>query len=589
MLCLRLLNWPILRQQRLLPADQRSHLALHTALPADTSASKADRKANRKTDADVDLAFVRQLYPAARHGPCIVSASEDAWRSGVRPGMPLAEARSLATPPVSPRRKATIAAQPVLFTQWCPDDDRRELQALAEHVRRFAPIIGMDLSPVPDSLLLDITGCAPLFGGEAALAEQLLKTLHTQSLRAQVAISDTVATAWAFAHPGGHFLQTATHRSASQQRSTQQRSPAVDSAEWDLPVIVIPPGQADNWLHNLPIAAARIPLADAAVLAQLGILSLKQLLGLPFEDLPARISAVAVERLRQIRGLDEELITAIPEANPISAIWVSEHPATSHAEVRQVLEHLIEDIVQQLQLRRVATMRLSCQLKPQTGPSTSLTGEVVKPVQAADQLKEVLLLKLEAVRLSQPVFSVTMRAQAVALPIARQQDLFSRSEHIEPAEELATVINRLSNRLGTQAVLTAELTTSPVPETAVQFKPVIASSRAGRNIDHRLSELVTPDPDAARPVPAFNTPLKLFPRPVPIAEPGHNALTQGFQWNGQSFHIIQATGPERLQTHWWHDTAVHRDYYRATTQAGAELWLFKDLVNSRWYLHGVFE
>jgi protein ImuB len=442
----------------------------------------------------------------------------------------------------------------------------------------------MDLGPVPDSLLLDITGCAPLFGGEAALAEQLLKTLQTQGLRAQVAISATVATAFAFAHPGGHFLQTATHR-----RSTQPRGAAAHSAEWDLPVIVIPPGQADTWLHNLPIAAARIPLADAAVLAQLGILSLKQLLGLPFDDLPARISAVAMERLRQIRGLDEELITAIPEANPVSATWVSEHPATSHGEVRQVLEHLIEDIVQQLHRRRVATMRLSCQLKPQTGPSTALIGEVVKPVQAADQLKDVLFLKLEAVRLSQPVFCVTMRAHTAALPMARQQDLFSRSEHIEPAEELATVINRLSNRLGTQAVLTADLTTSPVPETSVQVKPVIAAGRAGRNIDHRLSDLVTPDPDAARPVPAFNVPLKLLPCPVLIAQPERDVLTQGFLWNGQTFCVIQATGPDRLQTHWWHDVAVHRDYYRVTTQVGAEFWLFKDLVNSQWYLHGVFE
>lgn len=586
MLCLRFLNWPIQRQQRLLPADQRSRIALHTALSADGAAARKDRKASGKADADIDLAFVRQLFSAARHGPCIVSVSEDAWRAAVRPGMPLAEARSLAAPVVRQRRTrtATAAPQVTLFVPWCPEDDRRELQALAEHIRRFAPIIGMDSGPVPDSLLLDITGCAPLFGGEAALAEQLLKTLQTQGLRAQAAISDTVATAFAFAHPGGHFLQAATER-----RVTQQRGPAAHSAEWDLPVIIIPPGQADSWLHNLPIAAARIPLADAAVLSQLGILTLKQLLGLPFEDLPSRISAVAVQRLRQIRGLDEELIVAIPEANPISAIWVSEYPATSHAEVRQVLDHLVDDIVQQLQRRRVATMRLSCQLKPQSGSSTPLIGEVVKPVQSADQLKDVLFLKLDAVRLSEPVYSVTMRAQAAALPIARQQDLFSRSEHMEPAEELATVINRLSNRLGTQAVLTADSTTSPVPETAIQVRPVIAGGRAGRNMDHRLSDLVTPDPDAAGPVPAFNVPLKLLPVPVLIAQANHDVLTQGFLWNGQSFTVTQATGPDRLQTHWWHDVAVHRDYYRVTTQVGAEFWLFKNLVDNQWYLHGVFE
>ncbi|MEZ6129422.1 MAG: hypothetical protein R3C59_12130 [Planctomycetaceae bacterium] len=576
-LCLKLLNWPVQRQQRLLSAEQRLRVAIHTAMPTGRTNERS------RHPADDDVSFVRQLFPSARSGPAIVCVSEDAWTAGVRPGMPLAEARSMAAPVTGRRTQAALSAE-TTFREWCPEDERRDLKAVAELIRCYAPIIGMDVAPVPDSLLLDITGCGALFGGEAALAEQLLKHLQTQGFRGQVAISDTVATAWAFAHAHGHFLQALSRQAMSCQRSGQ-----VSAGDWNLPVIVIPPGQAEAWLHPLPIAAARIPLTDADVLFQLGILTLKQLLSLPFEDLPARLSAQAVQRLRQVRGIEEELIDAIPEANPVSALWVSDDPATNRGEVRQVLDHLIDDIVVQLKRRCVGAIRLTCRLKPESGQTIPLVGEVVKPVQCAAELSEVLGLKLDSLHLPHPIFSVRMRAVVAPLPVARQQDLFSPSAHIRPAEELAIVINRLSSRLGKQAVLTASLTDSPVPETSVNLTPVITGRRPMREIDDRLSELVTPHDASVWTQAAFDAPLRLFSEPVLLNSGTVNPLSGGFAYNGRQHIVADVVGPERLQTQWWQDTAVHRDYYRVRTQAGAEFWIYTDLVSGRWYLHGVFE
>ena len=579
-MCLRLLNWPVQRQQRRLPADQHLRIAIHTALPAD-SAAKA-----RHSDADNDLKFVRHLFSAARSSPAVICVSDDTWAAGIRPGMPLAEARSMATPLTGGRSKQTVASVETLFLEWSPAADRQELRAVAELVRRFAPIIGMDEMPVPDSLLLDITGCAPLFGGEAALAEQLLKRLRLNNLRARAAISDTVATAWAFAHADGHFLQAATT-----DRSSRRHSVQYSSSEWELPVVVIPPGQSETWLHPLPIAAGRIPLADAGILFQLGILTLKQLFHLPFEDLPSRISAEAVRRLRQVRGLDEELITSIPEADPVSATWASEFPATSTNEIRQILEHLVTDIAEQLQRRCLGAIRLNGRLKPESGEIIPLVGEMVKPVQSTKELTDVLLLRLESLRLP-PVLSVTVHATVAPLPMARQQDLFSPSEHIEPTEELAAVVNRLSSRLGKQSVLTAEITTSPVPESSIRLRSVIqgsSDSLAAGEADNRLRDLVTPEHRVLCIESAFNSPLRLLPVAVALGNADTNPLTNGFHWNGASHVVIGVIGPERIETQWWHEAAIHRDYYRVTTRSGSTFWIYADLANGDWYLHGVFD
>jgi protein ImuB len=566
-MCLRLLNWPIQRQQRRLPVEQRSRVAIHTALPVDSGKKKSVR-----TDG-TDLKFVRELFPAARSGPAIVCVSDDAWSAGIRPGMPLAEARSMAAP--------TKSSSETVFLDWDPVADQQDLEAVAELTRRFAPIVGLDESPVADSLLLDITGCAPLFGGEAALAEQLLRRLSQQALQCRVAISDSVATAWAFSHAGGHFLQA----SAGSSRPKTRRKA---STEWDLPVVIIPPQQSETWLSQFPVAAARIPVTDVDVLAQLGILNLGQLLSLPQQDLPSRISAAAIRRLRQIRGVDDELITAIPEANPVAATWVSEFPATTTHEIQQVLEHLVEDIAEQLQRRSVGATRLTCRLKSEDNSVIPLIAEVVRPVQSSRELLDVLLLRLEFLRIK-PTLSVSMRATVAPLPLARQQDLFSPSEHIEPTEELASVVNRISNRLGKQSLLTAEFTTSPVPENSIRLRSIIDISSAGGSIDDRLSELVTPETLQTEKQSVFNVPLRLLPQPSLIGTQAKTPMIEGFQWNGLAYVVASVTGPDRIQTDWWNDVTVHRDYYRVTTQSGAAFWIYADLSSGEWYLHGVFD
>lgn len=547
-----------------------------------------------------------------------MAVSRDAWIAGVRPGMPLAEARSMAQPiTVTPRsvhrpsaqsrtrptagksdsaRDATTSKrQLVSFHEWRPSSDRRALTTAAELTRRFAPVVGLDCMPLPDSLLLDITGCGPLFGGEVTLSELLLRDLKLAGWTARIAIADTIAASWALTHTErGPVEVRPPTRSAASSSARRTPSRAGDNPSfYDLPIQIIPPGMQQQEIARLPIAASRLPLKDLQILAYLGIRSIGQLLSLPRHDLPSRLSPVAVDRVHQLLSLTDEFIDPLPESNPVAAGWTSEYPAKSFDETRQVLQHLVENITEQIERRRMACSVVTSELTCASGNKVTLSAGVVKPTQSADLIFEVLSLRLETLPLSEPVLAIAMSVQTVPIPVSRQRDLFSPTEHIRPQEELATLIARLSNRMGPQSVTTVDIQTDPRPEHAVVLTPVIASADSEKRIlqsEHVLQQLTEPDTDPMQNIErTFPRPLRLLATPQQILDRDQETPPERILVRGHQRRIVELRGPERIQTAWWTDLPCHRDYYRAITETGGEFWIFRELQTGIWYLHGLFD
>ena len=615
-LCIRFPNWPIQSLQHRLRSEGAcpSSLALHTAAPGRT-----DPTSRAASECDDDLKFVRTVFPSASGGPAIIAVSRDAWIAGVRPGMPLAEARSVSQPPPvnpwavhrqstqsrtrattgnsdAPRATKAPANSLVSFHEWMQASDRRTLAAAAEITRRYAPVVGMDSMPLPDSLLLDITGCGSLFGGEAALAEFLLRDLKQAGWTARIAIAETISAVWALTHaehvhPEGRRISQTSASSASRRGSPR----ATDNPRlYDLPIQIIPPGLQQQEIARLPLAASRVPHKDLQILAHLGIRSIGQLLSLPREDLPSRLSAVAVDRVHCLLSLTDEFITPLPESNPVAASWSSEYPANSFDDIRKVLQHLVENIAEQLERRRMACSVLTCDLTCASGKKQQLLAGVVKPAQSADLMFDVLSLRLEAMPLDEPVSAIALAVQAVPISVSRQRDLFSPTEHICPQDELATLIARLSNRMGPQSVSTIRIQADSRPEHSIVLDPVISnadSTALASQSEHILQRLTEPDPDAMHSIECtLPRPLRLLANPQQIADREYDKRPPArIPLLGEQRQIIELHGPERIQTAWWTDQPCHRDYYRAVLDTGSQLWIFRDLQSGNWFLHGLFD
>jgi len=113
-----------------------------------------------------------------------VAALDDAAaRLGLVPDMPLATARAMV---------------PALVVIDHDDDaDTKTLNAIADWCDRFTPLVALDHS---NGLFLDITGCAHLFGGEAALMKTLCQALTRQGFIISTAIAGTAVAARALTH-----------------------------------------------------------------------------------------------------------------------------------------------------------------------------------------------------------------------------------------------------------------------------------------------------------------------------------------------------------------------------------------------------
>jgi protein ImuB len=90
------------------------------------------------------------------------------------------------------------------------------------------------------------------------------------------------------------------------------------------------------------------------------------------------------------------------------------------------------------------------------------------------------------------------------------------------------------------------------------------------------------------PVPGAARPLGLLDAPQPLEmlrdAAGHVRI---LRHAGRELTLL--SGPERIESGWWDEGAIARDYYVARAADGARWWIFRECgPPRRWFLHGCF-
>ena len=481
-------------------------------------------------------------------GPCVAawahSEAQRANSAGIQIGMPLAEAEAVLAGHVG--SMAHIEAHD-------PAADLAGLRELARTCDNFSPLFGIEDAKPPECLLLDVTGCEHLFGGEQELVDRLAEDLRQRGFQVRAALAPTIGAAWSAAHC----------------LAKPHQQPALSDVG------------LDESLAPLPITALRLPLKIIETLHELGLRRIGQVRALPRETLPSRFGPELLLRLDQAFGDAPELLVPERLLEPIAAVWVTDEPLTDRESLKIVSGQLLEELLGRLKPLREGVRQLFCQIKGIAARPVELVVNLVSPSDIAKHLLELLSLQIDRADLPEGISFVRLEGTSVGSLATRQRDLFGFEADADTHREVSSLLDRLSNRLGATAVVHAVLVPDAQPELTVKHEPCVAERRttASSHSSLRTQQL------------AQTRPLRLFapPQRIEATAAGPEGAPMHFRWDRHDHRVIRSWGPERIETGWWHDDAVCRDYFRVVTQTGQHFWLFRCFEQAAWFIHGVFD
>ncbi len=460
----------------------------------------------------------------------LVAVDEHAEELGLTDGMSLADARAMI---------------PVLaVADDDPAADVALLEAIADWAERYTPLVGCNNR----GLLLDITGCAHLFGGEAALLADFQARLLAQGFLAHAAIAGTPGAAAAVAHYGNGAI--------------------------------VAPEDSTTALAPLPLAALRLDPEIVSALHRVGLKRIGQVIGAPRAPLAARFGAAFIRCLDQALGVDEEAID--PRRPPPSFIAERRfaEPITREEDIAATLSSLAATLAASLERHGEGARRLEYALFRVDGAVMRITVGATRPIRAPKLILALFREKFAALGneidagfgFDMARLSVTVSAAVDAV----QADLTGEAN---AADGVDALIDRIGARLGEESIATIVSHATHVPERAERLAP--AAARNGS------AEMMLP---AGKP-----RPLRLFAHPEPvvaIAEVPDGPPVQ-FHWRRALYHVTRSEGPERIAAEWWNGDGRTRDYFRVEDETGHRFWLYRDGLFGeadapQWYMHGVF-
>jgi protein ImuB len=199
---------------------------------------------------------------------------------------------------------------------------------------------------------------------------------------------------------------------------------------------------------------------------------------------------------------------------------------------------------------------------------------------------DVLRIKFDRLTLTAPVIAIQLRAgrtqtfsaETDLLPFSKQAKRYNRLS-------IAHLAELLSARIGDESVHGITMVAEHRPQYAWRRQGVCGDVPHCANVPGRRAG---PEPSASLHEIRRNNSLVLR-RPLwMLAEPRLLVTEEGLPVCEGILQLLD--GPERLETGWWDDDGIARDYFVARNPQGVHLWVYRDRKKEGglWFLHGMF-
>lgn len=446
---------------------------------------------------------------------------------GITPGMAVSDAKA-------------VLRGSVQITPHDPLRDAKALTAIAMWAHRFSPMVAAD---PPDGLLLDVTGCAHLFGGEQSMLRRVESDFRALGITTSATIAPTFGSARAAARFG------------------------------ELGAIIAPHGIRDA-LDPLPLQSLGIDSHAIDGMAEVGIKRVHDLLALPRGSVAARFGDGVLCRIDQVLGRLPEVIEPIRPVDPPHAERVFTGPCCCVETIGLACQRVLERVCIELARRGKGLTDARITLQRSDLQPLILPLRLSAASRDPSHLWSLLRPRIERAHLGFGVEGVGLTATRLGLLREEQQRWWNDAERSTDSNTvLDQLLDTLTNRLGKDQVLRAELVESHLPERSFRLVSVldpIAPSSAGTI-------------DADRPTLLYDR-----PHPIEVIALTPDGPVSRFGWEGRDYTIALCIGPERIASEWWHRERFTRDYYKVQDERGQWFWLFRDQEARAWFVHGVW-
>jgi protein ImuB len=489
------------------------------------------------------------IVVAKQNNALQISALDDAAADlGLEIGLPLANARA-----VCPELQV-FDADPVA--------DAKTLNDIADWCDRFTPLVALDL---PHGLFLDITGCAHLFGGEAALMRMLCDALLRQGFAVSAGIASTSICA-----------RTVTHYVSGK---------------------IIVDGQEAEAVAPLPVFALGAEDAITRGLRRAGLKTISDVASRARHEITARFGAGFTTLLEHALGEGD---APISPRKPLPDYIVEKRfaePVATEGVISANLSRLAEMLVMAMDQQGKGARRLEASFFRTDGAVRAIVVDTGQPVTKSAVMDRLFRERLDALNDPlDPGFGfdlIRLSASRVEIVVQQQRDL---DANVHDNDELAALIDRIAARIGGRRVVVHLPQDTHIPERAVLAAP------AQHHLAAAAQAAWPPRVESEPPL----RPLRLFEKPEPIKVP-FATVPDGpphqFTWRRANHAVVRVEGPERIAMEWWkhNGQSLTRDYFRVEDEAGLRFWIYRDglygseLIDregqstpSNWFMHGLF-
>lgn len=423
-----------------------------------------------------------------------------------------------------------------------PGRSQQLLKALGRWCIRYTPILALDH---PDGLILDITGCAHLWGGERAYLIEIITRLRGKGYDVRAAIADTIGAAWAIARFG-------------------KITPIIES------------GAQVNALLPLPPAALRLETAIVQGLQKMGLKKIGSFIGMPHSVLRRRFGASLLLRLGQASGEEQEFIQPLQPLVPYEERLPCLEPIRTATAIEIAVQRLLEKLCKRLSREGKGLRTAVLTGYRIDGKTVQVAIGTNRASHDSRHLFKLFELNIPQIEPALGIELFVLQAPKVEDAIPAQEALWAGNPGLEDTA-LAELLDRLAGKIGSSAIQRYLPDEHYWPERSIKAASSIREkpSTSWRN-------------DKPRP-----TRLLSKPQPIEVSAPIPDYPPMLFRYQGQVHQVKKADGPERIEREWWLEEGAHRDYYQVEDEQGQRYWLFRsghyaEDQPQHWFIHGFF-